>query len=122
MRACVRTAPRDHAAAAPAPGQAAKKRFDEDAEFKKRAHLAVVALQARSRRGSRGACVHMTWMWRAQAGDVDNLRLWQQLIDVSKVSYAEVYSRLSVHPDLQVCACAYMCVFVCVCVCARSSV
>lgn len=46
----------------------AKKRFDADPEFKVRAHKEVVALQA---------------------GDAENLALWQKMIDVSQKMYDE---------------------------------
>jgi len=52
-----------------------KQRFDEDPEFKARAHHEVVALQS---------------------GDPDNLRAWRSLCEVSRVEFDKIYQRLGV--------------------------
>lgn len=55
--------------------KAAKKRFDEDAEFKKTSQLNVVALQA---------------------GDEECMKIWKLLCDVSRGEFKKVYDRLDV--------------------------
>lgn len=55
--------------------KAAKKRFDEDAEFKKTSQLNVVALQA---------------------GDSECMKIWKLLCDVSRGEFKKVYDRLDV--------------------------
>lgn len=60
--------------------KAAKKRFDAEPDFKKRAHENVVALQA---------------------GDAVNLAYWRRMVSVSEKMFKEVYSRLSVDPRLE---------------------
>jgi len=52
-----------------------KKRFDEDAEFKKRAQLEVVAIQG---------------------GDVNSLKAWHIICDISRLAYQEIYDLLDV--------------------------
>jgi arginyl-tRNA synthetase len=52
-----------------------KKRFDEDAEFKKRSQLEVVKLQS---------------------GDADCIKAWQILCDVSRIEFNDIYRRLDV--------------------------
>jgi arginyl-tRNA synthetase len=53
--------------------RAAKKRFDEDPEFKKRAQLQVVQLQA---------------------GDAEAMHAWKLICDVSRKGFAEIYHLL----------------------------
>ncbi len=53
----------------------AKKRFDEDPEFKKRSQLQVV---------------------RLQGGDADSLRAWQAICDISRKAFSEIYRILGV--------------------------
>ncbi len=55
--------------------KAAKKRFDDDAEFKKTSQLNVVALQA---------------------GDGECMKIWKLLCDVSRGEFKKVYDRLDV--------------------------
>lgn len=55
--------------------RASKKRFDEDAAFKKRAQLEVVALQG---------------------GDRDALKAWEIICDISRKAYQEIYDQLDV--------------------------
>lgn len=55
--------------------KAAKKRFDEDADFKKRSQLNVV---------------------RLQAGDADCRAIWQLLCNISRREFQKVYDRLQV--------------------------
>lgn len=62
--------------------KAAKKRFDEEPDFKRRAHDEVVALQA---------------------GDAVNLAYWKRMVAVSATMFNEVYSRLGVDSRLQLC-------------------
>jgi len=52
-----------------------KKRFDEDAEFKKRAQLEVVELQG---------------------GNKDALKAWKIICDISRKAYQEIYDILDV--------------------------
>ncbi len=54
----------------------AKKRFDEDAAFKKRSQLEVVAIQS---------------------GDASSLHAWEIICDISRRAYQEVYDLLDVH-------------------------
>jgi arginyl-tRNA synthetase len=54
----------------------AKKRFDEDAEFKKRGQLEVVAIQS---------------------GDPVSLHAWEIICEVSRKAYQEIYDLLDVH-------------------------
>lgn len=54
----------------------AKKRFDEDEEFKKRSQLEVVAIQS---------------------GNADSLHAWNIICDISRRAYQEVYDLLGVH-------------------------
>lgn len=54
----------------------AKKRFDEDPEFKKRSQLEVVAVQS---------------------GDSVSLHAWQIICDISRKAYQEIYDLLDVH-------------------------
>lgn len=56
--------------------RAAKKRFDEDANFKKNAQLEVVAIQS---------------------GDPDSLYAWNIICDISRKAYQEIYDLLDVH-------------------------
>ena len=60
----------------------AKKRFDADAEFKKRAHGEVVQLQS---------------------GDAENLAIWKRMVSASSKMFDAVYSRLGVDPRLELC-------------------
>ncbi len=53
----------------------AKQRFDDDPAFKKKAHLAVIALQQ---------------------GDPDTLQAWRIICDISRKAYAEIYHLLDV--------------------------
>eukprot|EP00922_Rhytidocystis_sp_ex-Travisia-forbesii_P039810 GHVS01059238.1.p1 GENE.GHVS01059238.1~~GHVS01059238.1.p1 ORF type:complete len:585 (+),score=104.23 GHVS01059238.1:62-1756(+) len=55
--------------------RASKTRFDEDAEFKKRAQQNVVKLQS---------------------GDADTLKKWQEICEVSRQEFQKVYDRLDV--------------------------
>jgi arginyl-tRNA synthetase len=55
--------------------RAAKKRFDEDANFKKRAQLEVV---------------------RLQSGDKDTLYAWKSICDISRTAFQEIYDLLDV--------------------------
>lgn len=59
--------------------KASKKRFDADTDFKARAHLEVVALQA---------------------GDATNLALWKRMVTVSSKMFSEVYQRLGIDERL----------------------
>jgi arginyl-tRNA synthetase len=56
--------------------KSSKVRFDADSDFKKRAHLEVVALQR---------------------GDPTNKRVWEVICDVSRKGYQEIYDILDVH-------------------------
>lgn len=56
--------------------KAAKARFDQDDDFKSRAHSEVVALQA---------------------GDEGNLAAWRLLCDISRKEFKKIYDRLDVH-------------------------
>jgi len=60
--------------------KAAKKRFDEDAEFKHKSHLEVVALQA---------------------GDPTNLALWNRMVNVSSNMFNIVYKLLGIDSRLK---------------------
>ena len=55
--------------------KASKKRFDEDAEFKKRAQLEVVALQG---------------------GNADSLKAWEAICSISRKAFREIYHLLDV--------------------------
>jgi len=55
--------------------RAAKKRFDEDADFKKRAQGEVV---------------------RLQSGDKDSLFAWKAICDISRIGFQEIYDLLDV--------------------------
>lgn len=55
--------------------KAAKKRFDEDAEFKKASQLNVVQLQS---------------------GDEECKKIWEKLCDISRLNFEKVYKRLHV--------------------------
>eukprot|EP00922_Rhytidocystis_sp_ex-Travisia-forbesii_P039812 GHVS01059240.1.p1 GENE.GHVS01059240.1~~GHVS01059240.1.p1 ORF type:complete len:612 (+),score=88.69 GHVS01059240.1:70-1905(+) len=55
--------------------RSSKRRFDEDADFKKRAQQNVVQLQS---------------------GDVDTLRMWQEICEISRLEFQKVYDRLDV--------------------------
>ncbi len=55
--------------------KAAKKRFDEDPEFKKRSQLNVVQLQA---------------------GDPDSLKVWSSICDISRQYFMQIYKRLGI--------------------------
>lgn len=55
--------------------KASKKRFDEDAEFKKRSQLEVVALQS---------------------GEPQNLRAWKNICSISRKGYQEIYDLLDI--------------------------
>ena len=55
--------------------KSAKKLFDEDPEFKKRAQLEVVALQA---------------------GDKETLRYWEIICEISRKAYQEIYDLLGI--------------------------
>merc|ERR1712217_982183 len=55
--------------------KASKKRFDDDEDFKKRAQLAVVDLQA---------------------GGEFATRAWQKICDVSRMAYQQIYGRLGI--------------------------
>jgi arginyl-tRNA synthetase len=55
--------------------QAARVKFDEDADFATRARARVVALQG---------------------GDAETLRLWHELVDLSKIYFNAIYSRLGI--------------------------
>jgi arginyl-tRNA synthetase len=52
-----------------------KKRFDEDAEFKKRAYECVVKLQSH---------------------DKDHIKAWNLICDVSRIEFEKVYARLNI--------------------------
>lgn len=56
--------------------KAAKKQFDEDAEFKKASQLEVVALQS---------------------GQEEAQRLWRGVCDISRKAYQEIYDLLDIH-------------------------
>lgn len=58
--------------------KAAKKRFDEDAEFKKKSQLNVVALQG---------------------GDPECRKTWQAICELSRVEYLKIYKRLNIKID-----------------------
>ena len=60
----------------------AKKRFDAEPDFKRRAHENVVALQA---------------------GDPVNVAYWRRMVRVSEAMFRQVYARLSVDPRLELC-------------------
>jgi arginyl-tRNA synthetase len=55
--------------------KAAKKRFDEDADFQKRSQLQVISLQA---------------------GDPDTLSAWKRICEISQVGFEEIYRLLNV--------------------------
>ncbi len=55
--------------------QESKKRFDDEPDFKSRAHDEVVKLQA---------------------GDAVNVSLWKRICDISADMFGEVYSRLGI--------------------------
>lgn len=55
--------------------KAAKKRFDEDADFKEAARLEVVRLQAL---------------------EEDNIKAWTRLCDISRAEFEQIYSRLNI--------------------------
>jgi len=57
-----------------------KRRFDEDADFKKRAYACVVSLQS---------------------GQADHVQAWQLICDVSRRDFERIYKRLDIHPDLK---------------------
>lgn len=57
-----------------------KKRFDEDAEFKKRAYETVVRLQSK---------------------EPDMITAWQLICDISRKEFSEVYKILDINPELQ---------------------
>ena len=55
--------------------KAAKKRFDDDAEFKKKAQLRVVALQG---------------------GEPSAREAWQRICDISRLAFEKIYKRLDI--------------------------
>lgn len=57
----------------------AKKRFDEDPEFKKQAQLEVVALQG---------------------GEKNSRKIWQHICDISRTAYQQIYTLLEIDPRL----------------------
>ena len=57
----------------------AKKRFDEDAEFKKRSYAAVVRLQSKQ---------------------TDMYKAWQLICDISRREFNEIYKTLNISPNL----------------------
>ena len=61
--------------------KAAKKRFDEDAEFKERAQRAVV---------------------RLQGGDAVYRQAWAKICDISRTEFAAVYKRLGIQLEEKV--------------------
>jgi len=81
----------------------AKKRFDEDEDFKRCSQLAVVGLQASKQQPFPISKLHTLipktctlirlWPFGLQSGDSESIKIWQLLCDISRKMFNQVRPR-----------------------------